>query len=207
VAHGPDAWAAVKAQLAEAQDKLRRARADVKRVQGGPGEGRGGRTTSLSAHPTHPPTLPTPHIFPTHPPYTTPRATPHILYMGGVNYHTVDYTVVWRKSDDVMFIAATRLAPYLPGRPMTSSSSVRRPRRQRRRWPRRNLRRRRRAPHSHARRRTRQISSAGWRWRRRTSSACRRAPSSVRGAKGYSLVFTTLRWGAAFETWALEHHL
>ena len=39
--HGPEAWTALKAQLSDANEKLKRARADVKRLQGGPGGSRG----------------------------------------------------------------------------------------------------------------------------------------------------------------------
>lgn len=39
--HGPEAWTALKAQLSDANEKLKRARADVKRLQDGPGGGRG----------------------------------------------------------------------------------------------------------------------------------------------------------------------
>lgn len=39
--HGPEAWTALKAQLSDANEKLKRARADVKRLQDGPGGSRG----------------------------------------------------------------------------------------------------------------------------------------------------------------------
>jgi hypothetical protein len=43
--HGPEAWTALKTQLSEANERLKRARADVKRMQGGPGGSRGKELT------------------------------------------------------------------------------------------------------------------------------------------------------------------